>query len=961
MDCDEDLGKTLLRVGQELTKDDIKDMLYLLEDIPRSKKERILDGTELLVELKARNIVGTNHLEKLKGILGEIGRRDLVQKLVEFEQKVKSFTKAKAEVCLAGVYNFIETEQCMEVYELLKRKRLVMLRGISGSGKTQLSLWCANRFRRNMESQLVWRLNCQDMNDLMQSLRSLLNYFEMNFESQKDSKDTYILEMANVIKQRLESDDWQKRPSLFIFDNICEACENVVLDIFNALRDTSNVKILGSTESSTFCLQFIRDGEEVRHVKGVTKEEVWNFFKGSDHFEKCKDELDLLAKCVDYLPYALVLARLYIEATSMTVKDYITQLKSRRDFLETIEKRIRFSNYDKGLVGAQVLTLEKIEAKVSDTGKVLLQCMAFLNHEKVPYTLLKNLAYVFFPSAGPGEDIRELIHQMKSYSIGEITGTGDESTISLHAVTKLVIYHRLREEEHMRILKRLLWFFGCHLSIDCRLRSSLNSNLRLQCHAECVLAEAKEKMVCDPDMLMLGCIIHTAIGVSLRVSGTEHVLADEYLKKAREQMFTLIKEPPGSFRLCLDEQESNRQSDDTVPTESNVWWRITRFLSLDGTTEETNKNENSNDSKIKRLYAKLVDATKDLPRQFFADFLMKMNRSERDIKHLKEVAGVEYSDDKDISKNCLTPTLYAKLQSVKAAMPKEQIREIFGVELMIIILYNNGRHYYQWKQGDKHSDEFCCNEFLTAALLGKLLERTFPDFPSVQYLISQRNGIYYHHETDKRSKHGKDLDVTRRDLEDTIRRLEEMPRKTLKYFEFGILKVSEHYCLHQEAMTLNIILKCLIQLHSLCKEENVKLEYYNRAENYAKTLLQITEDMQDWNAAPGFHVQLARFYMMKKPPAQLQKAVTHFQKADDLEKQYNVKGLSHFKLQARFGLVISQKRLGDPTSLAKAQKTCQRLVDRLRKTKLHKHDGKKGKAEKLLEEIRQLIESSLNK
>ncbi|OWF39084.1 uncharacterized protein LOC110465497 [Mizuhopecten yessoensis] len=975
MACDKELTSLLFRVGNDLVEEDVKNLLFLIgDDIPNSEKEQISTGIEFMTMLRKKNPVGSDLLEHLKSFLSQIRREDLKVQLESYGQKVKSINTAKANVNIAAVPNFVETVQCREVEEHLQKNRLVILSGISASGKTQLTLWCAKRFRSNVTGPNIWKLSCQDENDLIQSLSGILEFFELKFESQKVDKSTYIMEMVSVIIHRVTSEEWQTRQFLFIFDDICKVCSTVVSRIFCELRATTNVKILASTEISTFYNEFkTNDNEVFVSVKGVTIEDVGKFFISSDRFIGCEDDLLLLAKEVGSLPYALMLAKSYMESTEMTVKKYLEMLKYP-EFLQSVEKVLESSGkktYNKGLVGAQILTLEKVEKKVPELGNRLLQMIPFLDCENVPYTLLQKLANDFSPKAEM--DIRALICELKSYSLGEIIQTEEETVISLHAVTKLVILHRLTKEERVRIIQKLLWFFSCHLTLDCRLRSSLADNLILQGHAECVLAQAGKNISGSnmKDMCLLQCIIQTAIGVSFRVSGTEHVLADEYLTKARTQMFQLIEESPEKFKLSLDDNESQTyQSDDS--DETTTWTAPTSFLirtirmslSLGETTqddcEEIDGEERSNDSKVKRLYGKLVQVTRDLSPQFIHDFVMNLIRSEVDIQHLQLVSGKSYAGGLETRKQCFTTALYEKLTTVKAAMPTAQIREIFAVELMIIILYNNGRHYYQWKLGeDRSSDKFCCNELLTAVMLGKLLKRDYPNFVSVQYLISHRNGMFYHHETDKRFTQDKEVASVKDDLKETICRLEKMSDKKIRYFEFGILKVSEHQCMHQKGMCLKLILKCYIHLYALCKGKEEEMnEQYTKARCCAEQLQHITKEMHAWTAVPGFHVQLARFYKLKTTQNLLEEAIKHFQIADELETQYNGKGISHFQIQARFGLVKCYKLLRDQESLAKAQGICQYLVTRLDETNLF---GIQGKAQRNLDEVQTLLEASLVK
>ena len=74
----------LHRICQELTRDDVKDLLFLCENvIGRSRREQIKDPRDLLYILEQTNIVGPQNLHFLTSVLAEISRHDLAQRVEE--------------------------------------------------------------------------------------------------------------------------------------------------------------------------------------------------------------------------------------------------------------------------------------------------------------------------------------------------------------------------------------------------------------------------------------------------------------------------------------------------------------------------------------------------------------------------------------------------------------------------------------------------------------------------------------------------------------------------------------------------------------------------------------------------------------------------------------------------------------------------------------------------------------
>ncbi|OWF39083.1 uncharacterized protein LOC110465493 [Mizuhopecten yessoensis] len=966
MACEEELTTLLLHIGEDLVEGNVRELLYLIGDgIPKSEKERISTGRELMDMLIKKHLVDSNRLERLKSLLSGIDREDLKVQLEPFEQKIKSINTAKHSLTLNGlVPNFIKTSQCIEVEERLKNEQLAILTGISASGKSQICIWYASEFQKNAK-HTAYKLMCQNEDDLLTSMRSFLEFLGMKFERQKEAKDVYIKHMAEVVKSLTESGNKTGQHYLFIFDDVTETTCKVVELIIHSFREAQNVKIICSTSYSKFYEQCTERNVFVK-VKGVSQAEALQFFKEHVKMNNSQDNIQALAIKMGYLPYGLVLANSYIFTTGVSVKKYV-ELLTRKDFLRKVEQLTAGTaqEYDKGLVSAQMLTVDKVESS-SVHIKSLLNFIPFLHHNEIPTRLLRKLLPENIDDRDKDIVILDFIANVKKYCIGEIESTDQTETISIHAVTALVLEHRLPLEEQESSIKALLCFFCKNISIDCRLHLTFTSNMEFQPHASKAALRAVEmESSKTKDCTFLLCALHAAIGVTFRVGGVESLLADENLNKAKALCFQLINEnDPESYMLTAEERDSLENTEyvdeskktfrredlfqvflqETMKNEQKGM--TSRKTELENEREKCRQNARAKDSKAETLYKRLVEVPQQLTKGFIADIVLKTERSEPDLAHLVEVAGFTgtLKEVDERKRGRLSKELYDKLLTQNLAINRDQLGSICVVELMVIILYNNGRHHYYQCQSEQQLFLVCWNELRLAYLLGELLQEHYSDFPSVQSLITRRNGILYHCllSNQQTNESGEESGIV---LDKIIRQYEKMlgAEKSEKYFEYGIIKVSHHQRLHHDAMCLKLLLKCYT---NRMKDGPEKDQHYEDGKKHANKLEELLKDkrMCRWLAVPGFHVQIARFFFEHE----MEKAIIHFKRAVELEEEYSLQRLSHFKLQGQFGLIECYLSRKEGSDLEDARGICELL-----KRSLHESNFQRSyhKVVKYLEDI----------
>lgn len=805
----------------------------------------------------------------------------------------------------------------------------------------------------------------------MITLKDFLRFLKMKFERTTETKSDYIMHMAELARSVLERENMQTRPHLFIFDDVNESTCKLVEHILDTFRHTKNVKIMCTTSYAKFYEQCTERNVFIK-IGGVLPEEAPKFFK--EHVKRNNSDQDIqdLALKMGYLSYGLVLANSYIFTTGLSVKMYM-ELLSKKEFLKKVEELMKGTSqeYDKGLVSAHMRALEKVESS-SVHVKSLLRLLPFLHHSLIPISLLKKMLPENIDEKDKNVVIGDLIANLRKFCIGEIEPTDQPTAISIHAITSLVLEYGLQSRTNVSsTIKELLWFFCKHLNIDCRLNTTLKRNLAFQRHATKVILRADElKDIHRKTSQFLRCFLHTAIGVTFRVGGADSLLADEHLNKARSLCFQLADESsPDEYLLTLEEKDSlhdneyldqqhnfrrsesslSRQLSEMFHTKEELTEALAETEVSDSDSvafehenvkEKHKQNARSKDATTESLYASLADVPKYLPKVYLVDLVTQMERSELDITHLIKEGGL--SADMD---GCLGEEGYEALLAKDLAMPRNHLSSVFIVELMVIILYNNGRNCYQWRSPNQQAMLKCWNELRLAYLLGELLRKRYPKFVSVQSLITRRNGILYHCLISIKEPNGEQ--TTKDVLEKIIQKYERMLEEEKMYFEFGIVKVSPRQQRHHTAMCQKLLLKCHTRLISRpCDSRD---SHFQKAKQYADLLQMMLADMHDWIAVPGFHVQIARFFKLHQSPAVLEMAIKHFKQAIELENVYNLQKLSHFSLQAYFGLCKCYLQQKTDSSVRMAREICEMLL-----RCLHKEHFKRSyeKAEYLLQQVR---------
>ncbi|XP_030065526.1 caspase-8 [Microcaecilia unicolor] len=87
--------KLLFSISEEMSQNDITNAIFLLKDIPASKRKNAT-MLDILSEMEKMTILHEGSYDRLKTNLKRIGRRDLVQKIVDYEESIKASTEQQS-------------------------------------------------------------------------------------------------------------------------------------------------------------------------------------------------------------------------------------------------------------------------------------------------------------------------------------------------------------------------------------------------------------------------------------------------------------------------------------------------------------------------------------------------------------------------------------------------------------------------------------------------------------------------------------------------------------------------------------------------------------------------------------------------------------------------------------------------------------------------------------------------
>ncbi|PQE10720.1 hypothetical protein CJF32_00009819 [Rutstroemia sp. NJR-2017a WRK4] len=292
------------------------------------------------------------------------GKDKALQRLrEEIDKASKGFKREDFSVAfsLPDVFNierFVAREkELLEIHRELGgdgSRRIVVLQGLGGIGKTQLSVAYARRYKDSY-SAIFW-LNIKDENSLKQSFAKVVRQISQEYPSalrlsNVDTKEN-LDEVINAVKV------WLSRPNntrwLMIFDNydnpkLPRNSDSAAVDIRNFFPESYQGSIIITTRSSQ-----VRIGHVIQIRKLGDIYDSLEILSNVSRREGLRSDPDaiILARELDGLPLALATAGVYLDQVAVSLSDYLrlykqswVQLQESSPELDSYEDRTLYSTW----------------------------------------------------------------------------------------------------------------------------------------------------------------------------------------------------------------------------------------------------------------------------------------------------------------------------------------------------------------------------------------------------------------------------------------------------------------------------------------------------------------------------------------------------------------------------------------------------------------------------------------
>ncbi|KAN0068322.1 HET domain containing protein [Elaphomyces granulatus] len=416
-------------------------------------------------------------------IYGE-GRENAFQRLREKIDKASKGAKREDFSVTFSLSDFPEIEhfvareeELAEIHRTLRgdgSRRTVILHGLGGIGKTQLTVAYAKRHRDDY-SAVFW-LNIKDEDSLKQSFAKaakqiLREHPSASRLSSVDIKENFD-EVIDAVKEWLSLSDNTRW--LMIYDNydnpkLLGNTDPAAVDIRRFLPESYQGSVIITTRSLE-----VKIGHRIRIRKLEDVRDSVKILSNASRREGLLDDPDAvkLTKELDGLPLALVTAGAYLDQTAISFSDYLrlykeswTRLLKTSPELDSYEDRTLYSTWQ--------LSFDHVKRRNGLSAK-LLQLWAYFDNQDVWFELLQH---------GDLEDpewIRELtkdelsfneaVRVLSNHGLVEVDMSSQERIesrgYSIHGCVHSWTVYVLNQEWDYDLAKLALKFVGSHIPMN---------------------------------------------------------------------------------------------------------------------------------------------------------------------------------------------------------------------------------------------------------------------------------------------------------------------------------------------------------------------------------------------------------------------------------------------------------------------------------------------------------------
>ncbi|CAC5386109.1 unnamed protein product [Mytilus coruscus] len=690
--------------------------------------------------------------------------------------------------------NPINTETNLKKLEdSMRTKKCVILKGLIGTGKSELALRYCYNAKKLDPTGIVHKLKCTDESMFERSLRELCKYFQ-DLEVRKEEQSQTDTVTDLIAKELRKRADYHH---ILLLDDLNKIAKHTI------------------------------DKEcEVLEIKRFSEDEAVEFLSYGD---ECQDNVRKhykeLAKKFSYNPKGLQIARTYMEQTKLPVKDLVKQLSCPSDLLEFEESMaVKEQITDKTLFHSLVSLIDNMHEKYKREGKEhifeMLLSLQFLEVETIPVVLFEK-----FDSDVSLLSINDLLYEIRNSSFGTIyiekrnssEEVAEERQINTHDVVRLALQIYMTDKQGIihtsneKILRKLFRALFMLMDKDNHNPSDLHRHNLLLPHACAVIKHLKKMKISEKDKPNLSPtqdLLYNQLENDVHVVYVKDIIgytfsfsemyyeASSYFDEAKSDLLELLRVNDKKFH--------------------NDLLGLTKLISdpyeLKILVEEKSKE--------------LFHATEEFIREhtlalqtISKDYVLDKYRNRDDVEILKGVLGNHNELEKTTH---LVERELNELCMKGYAVPEERLGNEFMLSLLVSVCHTFGRRlFYQpddidWSlESTKQCEK---NENMQFNRLSSCLtERS--EMQSVLNFFGR-----------------KENPVKAIILKDIISTCKKRFNEKTDYVEFGVLKVLGAKNDHAKYLSAKMIINCYKVLFQIEQTEEIRLEAKQWGQNITKMI-----------------------------------------------------------------------------------------------------------------------------
>lgn len=310
------------------------------------------------------------------------------------------------------------TDEISLIEKLLEKTDLIILRGIGGVGKTQIT---KELVMKNLESfDIILWLNATNEIELCNEFRQIARYYGLSINI-NDADSSLVIE---IVKNYI----MKYNRALIVFDGL----DDLEPHCIKKYIPTKNTKVLMSTQNAIYDdeifdvieIKDFKDCDAINLIINNTKNRALSSTDDSD--------IKKLVRLLYNYPLAIEHARAYINKNGITIGEYITLFTNEN--VDIFSNKL--SEYELTVLTTFKISLDKA-IETENYSYELLGLSSLMNLNEIPYkTILENEKYV------EKKVFRNALEALLNYSLLDVKG----NYFFLHGIIQANMQNRLKND-----------------------------------------------------------------------------------------------------------------------------------------------------------------------------------------------------------------------------------------------------------------------------------------------------------------------------------------------------------------------------------------------------------------------------------------------------------------------------------------------------------------------------------